>query len=71
MNSTNNSIIAVAPDGIGRAVLADIGSRDIFKSNGKEDVTTGVVRKRKSRWEDDSIAPSKPRTQLVHRAGTI
>ena len=50
MNPQNMSIIAVAPDGIGRAITSESSLRDLLKSN---------VKKRKSRWEEDKTTSSK------------
>jgi len=36
MNNSNKSIIAIAPDGIGRTLIAENRFGDLFKSNGKE-----------------------------------
>ncbi len=47
MSTANNSIIAVAPDGIGRAIVSESNLRDLMRSN---------VKKRKSRWEEDTAS---------------
>jgi len=52
----NMQIIALAPDGIGRALVSESDFKDLMKSNGIFEISsTKIVKRRKSRWEDDKL----------------